>query len=425
MFWLTGLAFTLITGLLAGSYPALYLSSFQPVKVLKGVLHKGARRSSSLPRRALVTFQFTISIMLIIGTLIVYKQIQFAKNRPIGYAAAGIIQIPISPFAPRDKYDVFAHELENTAGITSVAASASPVTSIWSTNRGFTWQGKQHTSDIEFATIAISGSYGKTIGWHMLKGRDFSEHLTTDSTGLVINQAAAALMGLQDPVGATVRWNWDQGQGETFRILGVAQDMVVESPYNAATPTIFFIYRKDDMNCLFLRMAPHVSATATLETVHALFSKTMPTTPFEYSFVDDNFNKGFAAERRTGSLAGIFSALAVFISCLGLFGLASYTAEQRTKEIGVRKVLGATVFNIWELLTKDFVSLVAVSLLIAAPLAWIFMHGWLQNYQYRTTITGWTFATAGLGAIALTILTVSFQSIKAALSNPVKSLRTE
>jgi len=426
MFWFAGIAFTVFTGLIAGSYPALYLSSFRPARVLKG-LHTRVTRLSFLPRQILVTFQFTISIMLIIGTLIVYKQIQFAKHRPIGYSTAGIIQIPISPFGSREKYDLFTHELKNTAEITSVAASTSPVTSIWSTNRGFTWEGKKNTSDLEFATINITSAYGKTIGWHIVKGRDFSEQLTTDSAGLVINQTAASLMGLQDPVGAVVRWTWDQdkGQGHTFRILGVVQDLVVESPYNAATPTIFFIYGKDDMNFTLLRMSPHVSAAAALEKVQTLFKKTMPTTPFEYSFADDDFNKRFAAEQRTAKLAGIFAGLAIFISCLGLFGLASYTAEQRTKEIGVRKVLGATVFNIWRLLTKDFITLVILSLVIASPLAWIFMHGWLQSYQYRTPITGWIFATAGLGAITLTLLTVSFQSIRAALTNPVDSLRTE
>jgi putative ABC transport system permease protein len=421
LFWTAGIAFTFFTGIVAGSYPALYLSSFNPVKVLKGSFRVG--RLAAIPRKVLVVVQFTVSIMLIIGTIVVYRQIEFAKDRPVGYTAESLLQVQINSPEFQNNHNIFSNEVKNTGVVIDVAESASPVTSIWSTNRGFTWKGKENTVEIEFSTISVSHEYGKTIGWQFINGRDFSRKLTTDSTGFVINEAAEKLMGLKNPVGETV--NWDQIKDKHFRILGIVKDMVMESPFKSASPTIFFIYPRDGMNCMFLKLNPHVSASNAMAKIEAVFKKINPSTSFEYSFVNDEFNKKFAAEERIGKLANSFAGLAIFISCLGLFGMASFMAEQRIKEIGVRKVLGASVFNLWSLLSRDFVLLVIISLTIASPIAYYFMHNWLQNYQYHSNLALWIFVVTGVGAMAITLLTVSYQSIRAAFANPVKSLKTE
>jgi len=419
-FWLSGVAFTFFTGIVAGSYPALYLSSFNPVKVLKGTFRAG--RFAAIPRKVLVTVQFTVSIALIIGTIIVYRQIQFAKDRPVGYTREGLLAVPMATPDFQGKYDLLRNELKSTGAVAEIAESASAVTGIDSGNGGFNWKGKDPSFKDQFGTLSVTYEYGKTIGWKFIDGRDFSRELK-DSAGFVINEAAVKYMGLKNPIGQTMQW--DQFKAKNFKILGVVKDMVMNSPFEPAYPTIFFLSPYDSKNWIFIKISPNVSTANALPKIEGVFKTLIPAAPFEFKFVDDDYAAKFAAEERIGKLSGFFAVLAILISCLGLFGLASFVAEQRTKEIGVRKILGASVLNLWGMLSKDFVMLVIASFVIATPIAFYFMYNWLQKYQYRTDLSWWIFAGAGAGALVITLLTVSFQAIKAAIANPVRSLRSE
>ncbi|HWN88430.1 MAG TPA: FtsX-like permease family protein, partial [Chitinophagaceae bacterium] len=423
-FWFISAGFIFITGILAGSYPALYLSSFKPIKVLKGTFRTG--RLAAIPRKALVVIQFTVSVALIISTIVVYRQVQFAKDRPVGYTRDGLIMMEMKSGDFNGKYDLIRTGLLNTGVIADMSASMGKVTEVASGNNGFDWKGKDANKEESFGTLGVTYDHGKTIGWQFVSGRDFSRNYATDSSGVVINEAAAQYMELKDPVGETITWKWRENDPKPYTILGVIKDVVMESPYEPIEPTLFFIKPLNGgVNWINIKINPAVAVNSALPKIEAVFKKLVPAAPFDYKFVDQDYALKFAAEERISKLSGFFAVLAVLISCLGLFGLATFVAEQRTKEIGVRKVLGASVFNVWRLLSKEFALLVIISLFIATPIAYYFMNNWLQNYQYRAELAWWIFVAAGSGALIITLLTVSFQAIKAAIANPIKSLRTE
>lgn len=415
-FWLMLFVFSLFTGLISGSYPAFYLSSFNPLSVLKGTFKVG--KWSAVPRKVMVVMQFTVSITLIIGTIIVFQQIQHAKNRPVGYDRQGLLQINISPNL-YGKYYPLRDDLLKSGAVFEMSESSSPTTGIYSNQIGFEWEGMEPNSLPLFGTIAVTHDFGKTIGWKIIEGRDFSREYSTDTAAFVLNESAVKLTGIKNIIGKTIRFN-----GKPKQVVGVIKDMVMQSPYEPAVPTVFLM-DYEWANLINIKLLPGAPVDKSLKKIEAIFKKHDPDSPFEFKFADEEYEAKFRAEERIGKLARVFAVLAVFISCLGLFGLAAYTAEQRTKEIGIRKALGASVAQMWAMLSKEFVYLVIVSCVIASPIALYFLSDWLKKYEYHIELSWVVFAISAVTAILITLMTVSFQAIKAALMNPVKSLRSE
>jgi len=422
------IAIAIICGLLAGSYPSLYLSSFDPVKSLKGLKIKTG--SATMIRKGLVVLQFTVSVVFIIGTIVVYLQIQHVKNRNLGFNKDNLVEIDMQhPFSRN--FPVIKQQLLSTGLVANAALSDHTTIYGGNSDDRFTWEGKARDASVGVTFRDVSPEFVLTSGMHIAQGRDFSEALSDTSTAIV-NQSLANVIDKNGVVGKIIRSPRGRKDGDyqDLRIIGVVDDYVYGNMYGQSSPTIFLCRPplKDinaNANLVYVRIKEGRNSQQTLAKIGSVITKNNPGFPFQYKFVDDQFNAMFFNEVLMSKLAGIFAVLAIVISCLGLFSLAAYTAERRVKEIGIRKVLGATAPGLAALLSKDFLQLVFISCLVAFPLAWIIMNNWLQGYQYRVGIYWWIFAAAGSTALLIALATVSFQAIKAALMNPVNSLRSE
>lgn len=416
--FLSFLGITLFCGLLAGWYPSVYLSSFRPVQILKGVQRK--KGGTAIVRKGLVVTQFAVSIIFIISTIIIYKQVQYTKERDLGYDKEHLINIPVNGDMIKNFIPI-KQELISSGNVENVALINANLLSSGNNGSGLTWQGRADTEDLLIRFRYISPNFFETVGIQLLEGHGFDENMATDSTNTIITQSFANLMGEGSALGKTIH-----RYGATYNVIGVVKDYRYGNMYsNDNTKPVMFFNNPEWALNMYVKTKSGIAATETLRSVEGVLKKYNPKFPFEYRFENDLFNARFKNEELIGNLSQIFAVLAICIACLGLFGLAAFTAEQRRKEIGVRKVLGANVLGIVQLLSKDFIQLVLIALVIAFPLAFWIMSNWLRDFAYRINI-GWAvFFIAGALAICIALLTVSFQAIKAAMANPVKSIRTE
>jgi len=416
-FWFAALGFILLTGFIAGSYPAFFLSSFQPVRVLKGTFK--AANALITPRKILVVLQFIFAAVLIICTIIVKQQIDHTKDREIGYNRNNLIYHFLTGDLEKN-YSLVKNELLAQNIATSVSKTSAPLTQGWSDTWGLEWEGKDPNDKTDFDMFSVDEDLGKTAGLQFIAGRDINlKQFPTDSTAMVLNESAAKAMNFKSPIGKTVKFddiNW--------HVVGVIKDFILQSPYYPTKPMVIQ-GAKGWFNVMHIKLNENENTSSLLNKAERVFKKHNPEYPFEYRFIDEEYAKKFDDEKRTGTLAALFAGLTIFISCLGLFGLATYMAENRIKEIGVRKVLGASVSNIATLMSKDFLKLVLIAFVIAMPLAWWAMYKWLQDYPYRVEIKWWVFVVTALLSVVIAICSVAYQAIKAALANPVKNLRTE
>lgn len=413
--WIVAISLVLVIGLFTGSYPAFYLSGFQPVKVLKGKVDTA--KGGSTPRKILVVAQFGFSIFLIIGTIIIYQQIMYVKSRDMGYDRENLIQVWTNGELETN-FKTIREELVNTGAVKAVCKSNSPVTSIFSNNE-IKWQGMPTNTRVAFSTIATEYDYTETMGVKMIKGRDFSRDFPSDSASVVINESAWKMIGFEDPLGQKLEWG-----GGQFEIIGVMQDMVMAEATSTVEPLSMFMI-PGWTSTITIRLNKTDDLKAAIAQVESVFKKHNPNYPFEYQFTDEVFNRKFSGINLISRVAGIFAGLAIAITCLGLLGLAAFTAEQRTKELGIRKVMGASVSSLVLLISKDFTRLVLIGFALAAPLAWWFLGNFLNRYQYRIQMGYWVLGVVGVFALVLTLIIVSTQALKAATTNPTKSLRSE
>ena len=414
-FWIGSLAIILFTGIVAGSYPALYLSSFNPIKVLKGTRLAG--KKSVVPRHVLVVAQFVISILLISATVIIYQQIQHVKDRDLGYNPDNLIMMPVTD-ATQKNYTIIKDELLKTGLVNAVTRTSSPITEIWWRNPGPDWEGKPENAHINFSGMSAEKDFIKTMGIKLLAGKDFSG-LPSDSSVMLLNKAAISAMGLKNPLGMKMSYN-----GKDYTLTGIMDNVVMESPYKPVDPMMAISY-PGYTNIISVRLNNHVQPQKALGDIETIFKKYNPAFPFEYQFADKEFGKKFITEELISRITNLFAALAIFLCCIGLAGLASFSIERRVREIGIRKVMGASVRQLLLLVSKEFLRLVLIAFLIATPLTWYLMHNWLDNYAYHVNINIWLFFVVGISVLLLALLVVSLNTMKTAMANPVKSLRTE